>query len=180
MWPLAVHFERLCTGSRLGTRPSLAGQPLQRADERSWSCRQPVLTIFLLFPWQPGDKPQQWKGVGEGTQPKKWPGSGHKPPFPFPRPRPPPGWLSPRTTYFEEPSNHPIKHVPLRLATNSNAADEEEVWSGILRARCAQVKKQVDPCWLRLAEDSDCLRTPPVAWEGLTSSICFNTRYNLD
>lgn len=46
-------------------------------------------------------------------------------------------------TYFEQSSNHPIEHIPLRLATNSNAANKKEVWSGILRVRkCMQVKNR--------------------------------------
>lgn len=44
-------------------------------------------------------------------------------------------------TYFEQSSNHPIEHIPLRLATNSNTANKKEVWPGILRVRkCMQVK----------------------------------------
>lgn len=46
-----------------------------------------------------------------------------------------PTWLSSRGTYFEQPSNHPIEHVPFSLATHSNAANKEKVWSGILRVR---------------------------------------------
>lgn len=66
---------------------------------------------------------------------------------------------SPRNTYFEEPSNHPIEHIPLRLATDSNAANEEEVWSGILRVRkYMQVKNRwifSDPAYqgLRLSQN---------------------------
>ena len=40
-----------CNGSGLAKRPSLAGQPLQRADVLvCWSCHQSVLSILLLFP----------------------------------------------------------------------------------------------------------------------------------
>ena len=61
--------------------------------------------------------------------------------LPEPTASPLPG-LAARDTYFEQTSNHPIEHVPLCFATNSNAANEEEVWSGVLMGRRhAQVRK---------------------------------------
>lgn len=60
-----------CKGSRLGKRPSLAGQPLQRADVLvCWSRHQSVLSILLLSPWQPGVSPSNGRMWERGHSPR--------------------------------------------------------------------------------------------------------------
>lgn len=109
----------------------LAAQPLPRADTREWPVGH--LNISPSFhAWEDqGTSPsnvRMGRSEEDGDIVGLWRQS--SPPSLSPL-----LWLASRDTYFEQPSNHPIEHVPLGFATNSDAANEEEVWSGVLRVR---------------------------------------------
>ena len=162
---------------------TLAGWPITAKGTREQCGQSSVCTYHFPITWVPGDKSQQHKD-GVGSRPKKWPGSGHKPPLPS---------LSPGThfrqttaavfldTYFEESSNHPIEHIPLRLATNSNAANKKEVWSGILRVRkCMQGKNRWIFFWHTLARTQIALELHQWLEREIKVLFVLTPDYNLD